>query len=302
MRSLAEGAVTLKAGSTATEAQRNAQRKAASQARAEQWPNTLEATRKRKDQARKDAIAAHEARLVAEDEASMALREEQRKEAIVKAQELVKQQTDKYKILSNYRMRSYDMDVLKKQAELKATLTSARAREDDQYQQRMIDELNRATEEEAKKLEAQRAKAQRMQEERKAQISAIIERRMRELRETEAEGRAMLERIERDNQQAYAAAVARRDEGARKALEFASENKRLNEMRAELKRSEAEMAKWIAEQAASKDAKDAKIRTIIERTRKEAEEKAKVISDIVSSSSSGMLLLMLLSCCVLRAA
>jgi hypothetical protein len=283
MRALADGGVALKAGASASEAATRAARKAASEARAAQWPNTLEALRRRKDQARKDAAAAHEASLVADDAASAAVREAERLAAIDAAKALVRQQTDKFKIVANYRARSYDMDVLAKQAALKAAAASARARADADEHARMLADLSAATEEDSRKLEAARAKARAQQEDQHRQIRAIIDRRIAALHETEEEGKRMLADIAARDAEATAAAYARRDAGAAAQRAFKEENVRLQAVRAEMKKSEAEMMTWIAAQAAAKEEQDAKIRAIIVRQREEAERKARVISDLMAA-------------------
>jgi hypothetical protein len=285
MRRLADDEFKTKEGAHEGETRLRAQRKEASKARADRWPNTLVAMRHRKDQARVDAVAAKEAAMIAEDEASQQVREGERLRMIAAAEDLVRQQSDKYKILANYRQLSYDMDVMKQQAEIKAQLAGERRRQEEAWTARILDDLARATEEETQKLEQARAKARAFARERNEQLNTIIQRRIAEIRETEEAGRRMVAQTQAMEAEAAAQALTRREESTRKLKEFAAENERLKSVRAELKRGEGEMVAWIAAQAAAKEEQDGKIKAIIARQREEAAKKAQVISGIVSRST-----------------
>lgn len=285
MKALAEGEVKFQeihAGEVTT----RQTRKEASAARAARWPNTLEALRHRKEQSRKDMIAAHEAKLIKEDEESQAKREEERQQAIKRAQQMVKEQSEKFKIISNFRQRSYDMEILETQNQLKAQLANARRKEEEQYHQKILADLAASTEEENKKLEAARNKAREQQLDQKRQIQAVIDRRIQEIKETEEQGKRMLIEIEKREKEAYDNLVAKRQEGAKQIIAMKAENQRLQALRAELKKNETEMMNWIAEQAAAKEAQDGRIKAIIERQRIEANRKAQIISDLMSKDYS----------------
>lgn len=281
MKALAEGEVKFQEVH-AGEVTLRQTRKEASAARAARWPNTLEALRHRKEQTRKDMIAAHEAKLIKEDEESQAKREEERQQAIQRAHQMVKEQSEKFKIISNFRQRSYDMDILNTQNELKAQLANARRREEEQYHQKILADLAASTEEETRRLEAARAKAREQQLDQKRQIQAVIDRRIQEIKETEEQGKQMLIEIEKREKEAYDSLVAKRQQGAQQIIAMKAENQRLQALRTELKKSEAEMMNWIAEQAATKEAQDKRIRSIIDRQRDEANRKAQIISDLMT--------------------
>ena len=73
--------------------------KAMSDARKSKWPNTLEATRKKKLQFLEDKAAKEEAERKVIDAEEAAIRSKARRECIERANEILYEQTDKMKML-----------------------------------------------------------------------------------------------------------------------------------------------------------------------------------------------------------
>ncbi len=150
------------------------------------------------------------------------------------------------------------------------------------YAATIMADVAAASGEEGVRRDAARAKAAAIVADQKAQLSAIISRRLAELDAREAEGRAMLARIAKMNEDATLAAEAKQVSAAAENKRFQAENIRLKEARNALKSQEGEMMVWIEGQARSKQAKEAAIKAIIDSQRAEAAKKAEVIRDIMA--------------------
>lgn len=192
-----------------------ASRKAASEARAANWGNTLAGQRKAKTQARFDAIEAKEAEQKLRDEESTASREAERQRVIDHARQITKSSNENMQVLERYRQHSHTLDVLKKQAELKAEMAAQRRKAEEAEYQRMLAELQAANAEEQRKMDELRGRARQNQIEQQQQLDAVIKRRMAELKATEAEGRQMLESTQKRAMEDMQATIIKRDEAAR---------------------------------------------------------------------------------------
>ena len=77
------------------------ERKALSDARVAQWPNTLEAMRRNKDVARERRLEAEEAERLKEDKRLAAARAQERKIRIERANRMIYEKTDRMKVLKS---------------------------------------------------------------------------------------------------------------------------------------------------------------------------------------------------------
>lgn len=93
-------------GSEDDDSSRQAERHERSQQRAAKWPNTLQATRKKKEDARKERLAREEAARVEIDKQEERRRNRKRLEAIKRANQALLSQTDKMKMLKSQKMMS----------------------------------------------------------------------------------------------------------------------------------------------------------------------------------------------------
>ncbi len=261
-------------------------RKMMSQTRAAKWPNTLEGLRKRKEEARQarlDAAEAHQQELDARDEERL---QNQRLEILRKAADEMIEKSEKMKMLRNYRNQSNQWEILKLQQAIKQERDMTMRAGAEAAHAAMMEAIARGNAEEDRKAERARQKAKELAATQQQQLREVVDQRLAELRETEAQGRRMAAQVERLIAEEQAAMVARKDAGRARNMELTLENTRLLEFRNVAKAKDEEAMKYYAKQAAAKEAFDAKKLELIERRRVEAAAKAKRIADAVSARTS----------------
>lgn len=220
---------------TDPQALREASLRAMSQARTAKWPNTLEAQRKKKEAARQERLQAEEALRCAIDKEEEALKAEQRRLAIERANKMLYDQTDRVKALHT-RMHMADIEgVRAEQIAFKERAKERDRRREAMWVEQQKDMLRKMdAEEDARDAEDY---ARRMEERRLREVQVALK---------HAEYADKLETIKREGELMRAKAAEdlhaeREMEKARMETEKAAreESMRLNDYLKELKKQQA---------------------------------------------------------------
>lgn len=243
-------------------------RKELSTLRAAKWPNTIEAQRVRKEQARIQAMEQAEAERVKEDERQSRIRAEERRMQIERASKMLYDQTDRVKGLHAKMLHSDVIQENQKQIEFKKHVSTIKRELDEQFLAQQREALEIAEQAELIKMEerrqaalAQKAIQLEQLEETKRKIIAERQQRM-------VEGQMLLEAAGREKQKEIEAALKRREESQQRNLDML----RANDALLEYRRVQAERERLADEQVAAYAAHKAAL--IEERKRREMQRQA----------------------------
>ena len=210
-------------------AQRAEALRAMSQARTAKWPNTIEATRRKKEGARAERLAAEEALRVAIDKEEETFNAEKRRLAIERANKLLYDQTDRVKALHTCIHMADIESTRRDQIAFKARMKEREAAREALWVEQQKDMLRKMDAEDyARRMEERRL--------REAQVALKHAEYADKLATIKKEGELMREKAAEDLR------VEREMEAARMATEKAAreESMRLNDYLKELKKEQAE--------------------------------------------------------------
>ena len=288
LRRLAEAPVftSTSAAEQAAAAQRAA-RKAASKARSAQWPNTLEALRARKEEARAAQAAEAEAAGAALDAEIEDERLQERLRVLRAANDYFAGQSDKVKALRNFRQLQDDREATAAGTALKQRRAAQDASTEAAFVASKLQELQAADAQEAFMRQGARAHSKVVAQELTAQVHAAVSAKLKHTAEEYERGRAIAADTAAMEAAELAALVAKRAAAAASTKAFALENVRMAASRASAADADKELSAFVAAQVAAKEAQGAQIKSIMERQRVEGAKKAQMVAELVSSAAEG---------------
>jgi len=260
-------------------------RREASRARASQWPNTLAGLRRRKEEAKQQRLEKAEEEALELDKVMAEERLSERLTIIRAANDYFAGQSDKVKALRNYQQQQADRESNEANISLRARRSAAESAVDNLYHEKMMAEVAAGEKKDAGGRAVLRAKAKFVAADIKEQVKAVFVKKIAEKKEEEDAAMALLADIEAQEREAAAAVVAKRQHAAAATKAFALENIKMAASRTDAKKEEADLDARVAAEAARNERRTATIKSIISGQHKEAERKAKVISDLVSEFS-----------------
>jgi len=226
---------------------------AASQARVANWPNTIEALRRRKEKARTERLEAEETRRCIIDKHEAELARAKQKNNIDKANlmlyetdDRVKNFTSKMVLASVLEERAKQIDLLKKKEE-------AQYEQETKWAILQEETLRRANKEEEDKQFQLRQRAQNFKTMQQKHIDSIKEIKLNELREDKAEGQRILKAAQDSIREELEEERKRKEKAAKIKEELVKANELQKELKAERKRQDALEAENIERFAQQKD-------------------------------------------------
>eukprot|EP01007_Sphenomonas_quadrangularis_P001178 NODE_208_length_1818_cov_121.541549_g157_i0.p1 GENE.NODE_208_length_1818_cov_121.541549_g157_i0~~NODE_208_length_1818_cov_121.541549_g157_i0.p1 ORF type:complete len:443 (-),score=150.51 NODE_208_length_1818_cov_121.541549_g157_i0:463-1791(-) len=195
-----------------------------SDARAKQWPNTIEALRTRKEQARKERLAAEEQSRLTIDESEARYQKEARKAAIERANMLLYEQDDRVK---NFNSKLLLATVLEERAAQVHLQTELRQRELDrqaEWDKQQEESLRRAKAEERAKLEQRRQRAEDLRNSHLESIEHEKDKRKKQWEEQKKEGARLLKEAQDAHERQLEENRTRREQARDVAEQFLRAN------------------------------------------------------------------------------
>jgi hypothetical protein len=228
--------------------QKNKHLKKLSNDRVKNWPNTLEALRKKKESYIKEKEENEELKRQELDREEAELRRKTRLEAIDRANHLIYEQTDKMKYLRSQELlsdviysRGYQLDEKTQRKQQERT-------KEQLHHQEILRQIKENEEIEKKKSEQKIRKMKEISQSRKEQLTALRQQRQQELAEEEAIGKELKQEAIKQNeieQQLRQEKLLARQEKTRGMIQT---NQELQLMRAEYQRLENENIKKCEEE------------------------------------------------------
>ena len=258
-----------------------AQRKAASAARAAQWPNTLAGLRRRKEEAKSAALAAKEAADLELDAVMAEERLGERLSILRAANAFFAGQSDKVKALRNYQQRQMDLETNQANARVRARRAAGEQEETAAFHDSVMAQVAEGEAGEAGRRAAQRERARGVAEGLHAQVREAYAKRATENRAEVLRGLEVAADAKRMEEEAAAALAAKARQAALATRAFAADNARLAASRTDARAAEAAVDERVQHEVLRQEDKVSKIQGVLAAHREEAQRKARIISELV---------------------
>lgn len=183
----------------------------ASERRVANWPNTIEAQRVRKEQARHDRQAQEEERRRKIDEEETAFRDAAKQRILDNANRHQYEQNDKVKAFTSKLFLSTVMNEREKQIEASKVKKEREAEEEREWDRVEKEMLTKAQQAETQKLRAMRAAAENLRGSQISQLDEIRQRKIAERDANVAEGQSIKKRAQQALEEEKAAEQRRRE-------------------------------------------------------------------------------------------
>ncbi len=233
---------------------RCADKKALCEERMRKWPDTIEAQRKRKEDAYKDRLTTQEAERVRLDQEEDARRAAERKHKIEYASAQIYRHTDKIKRLASAELLSECLDTRGKQVALAARVAEAEASWAARFVEQEVAQRAAGEAREQDALAARKEQARQVALTQKEQLAEVRARQLAALREQEAEGVKLIALAEEDKAAEVARLKAKEETARQNQLAVVRANLAVKELKAEQARRAAAEEDKIAHYAREKDA------------------------------------------------
>ena len=200
---------------------RKAELKKKSEERLKNWPNTLEALRKKKESFLKDREEAAELVRQQIDIEEAEKRRLDRLEAIKKANDLIYEQTDKMKLLKSQKLYADVVYTRFQQVDKKQEVKEALKVEDAKFHEIILERVKRGEEEEAEKIAKREKEIELMKKSRVEQVEEVRRAREEKARQTREDGlrmKAIAEEQLREDIQKYEDKIRRGKETTAKLV------------------------------------------------------------------------------------
>jgi hypothetical protein len=268
----------LPAGYADTTAKRKAELKEMSQTRMKNWPNTLEALRKKKESFTRDHEEQAEKERREIDRVEAEVRKQMRLEAIQKANDMLYNQTDKMKILKSQKLYADVLQTRTIQIEEKATRKQRIEAESKQDFENMMLKIKKGEEAEKKAFEKQKEESRLVMISRQKQLDEAKLRKEAERKEREYIGVAMRRKAEEMVEEEIRENDQKQKRIAEKNLQTIKANEELKQIR-EIAKEKEKAANLIIENEIAIIEERKKGRRLIEekRFRKQQDVRQKLI-------------------------
>lgn len=229
------------------------ERKALSDARVAKWPNTLEAMRRNKDEARNRRLEAEEAERLKEDKRLAAARAQERKIRIERANRMIYEQTDRMKVLKSNLMFADIVAHRDRQVEEKKYWGAMEKEMDGMWHQEIIRQCKEYDVKEAKEEAARKAKFKDIAAVQTRQLEEYKNAYIEQLRQEREEGIKIAEDCVREVAEEKAKMQRVKDRDIANMVATRKGNEKLQELRKEFAKKEALEDAAIAKYAADKE-------------------------------------------------
>ena len=262
------------------------ERKALSDARVSKWPNTLEAMRRNKEEARQRRLDAEEAERLKEDKRLAAVRAQERKVRIERANRMIYEQTDRMKVLKSQLMFSDIVAHRDRQIEEKKYWGAMEKEMDKMWHQEILRQCKEYDVKEAKDEAARKAKFKHIAEVQTKQLEEYKNKYIAQLRAEREEGIKIAEACVREVAEEKAKIQASKARDIANMIATKKGNEKLQELRKEFAKKEALEDAAIAKYAADKE-KMQKMRAEREQEQfdRAQRKRQKIIDDAIAAMS-----------------
>ena len=263
------------------------ERKALSDARVAQWPNTLEAMRRNKDLARERRLEAEEAERLKEDKRLAAARAQERKIRIERANRMIYEKTDRMKVLKSQLMFADIVAHRDRQVEEKKYWGAMEKEMDGMWHQEIIRQCKEYDVKEAKEEAARKAKFKDIAAVQTRQLEEYKNAYIEQLRQEREEGIKIAEECVREVAEEKAKMQRIKDRDIANMVATRKGNEKLQELRKEFAKKEALEDAAIAKYAADKE-KMQKMRSEREQEQfdRAQRKRQKIIDDAVAAMAA----------------
>jgi len=214
--------------------ERKAYLKKLSQDKVKNWPNTLEALRKRKEMFMKDKADQEELRRQEIDRQESEIRKAKRLEAIERANELLYSQTDKMKVLTSQALYADVIHERKSQIEAKRKVVEEEKIIEQHHHENILREVKRLEGVEEDKIRQRKEVVQAVIKTREDQLDEIRERRAKQKQQEVQRGIEMKREAQRQLEESFEAQRAHAAAVARSNAEMVVANQKLKEYKDEI--------------------------------------------------------------------
>eukprot|EP00760_Papus_ankaliazontas_P025004 PhM_4_TR2454/c2_g1_i1/m.66799 len=224
-----------------------------SKERVANWPNTIEALRRRKEQARQERLDEEERRRCIIDENEAELAKAKRKSQIDKANLMLYETDDRVKNFTSKMVLAAVLEERSKQIEIAKTKHEQEYANEMKWAVVQEETLRRANKEEEIKQKQLRDRARQFKQGQIDQLESIKQQKLSELRMDKDEGLKIKKAAEESLKQEIEEETKRRNHAKAVQDELIVSNKRQQELKAERKRQEALEAEQVARFAKHKE-------------------------------------------------
>lgn len=265
------------------EAQRRARLKASSEARSKRWPNTLEAQRRQKANARKAREEKEEAARRVLDQEEEQRRARNRLATIKRANDKLQAQTDRMKMLQSQKLLSEVIDVRKKQVTLKTRIKDMEVSREKQWFELQQEQLREAEAKEIRKAAKEKKKALTLAAEQKEQLELYTQEYIKRLTEERLEGELVRKKALEDIAKDKKAEEAKRRQARQNNLDMKRANEALDRLKEKEREKEREEERKLQKYAREKEEEKQRRIDFVERKRADAEDQAQRMRDIMEA-------------------
>jgi len=206
--------------------------------RVKNWPNTLEATRMKKESFKADRMAVEEKERQEVDRKEAQLQKEMRIAAIKRANTILYEQTDKMKNLRSQQMYSDVLADRSEQAEEKRLMKTWETEREVVHHAQMLSQISESEAREKAEVHARSSKNREIAEMQQAQLHEYRELYIRRLKQEKEEGELLLKKAEEDLLEDQERAAERSLKARMQCEEMQLANAHLRSLRAELAKAE----------------------------------------------------------------
>lgn len=263
------------------------ERKARSDARVAKWPNTLEAMRRNKEEARARRLEAEEAERLKEDKRLAAARAQERKMRIERANRMIYEQTDRMKVLKSQLMFSDIVAHRDRQIEEKKYWNTMEKEMDGMWHQEILRQCKEYDVKETKEEAARKSKFKHIAAIQTKQLEEYKNAYIAQLRQEREEGIKIAEACVREVAEEKAKMQRIKDRDIANMVATRKGNEKLQELRKEFAKKEALEDAAIAKYAADKE-KMQKLRAEREKEQfdRQQRKRQKIIDDAVAAMAA----------------
>lgn len=236
------------------EQERRAELRKVSDERVAHWPNTIEASRLKKERARKERLEAEEARRVIIDQEEKALQDAQKESAIRKANLLLYEENDRIKNFKSKLFLATVLDEREKQLAVREEKKAIQKQAEAYWDVIAEEELRKAEAKEAEKKKAIKDRANALKQQQLDQLEEVRKIKIAERDADRAEGRSIAKSVEEGIKEEHAIEERKLLERKKIAKELIDANEKNREWRAQRHAREKAEEAEIAEYAKVKEA------------------------------------------------
>lgn len=266
-----------------SEATRRAQLKARSEQRSKRWPNTLEAQRRAKANARAQREEREEAARRVLDQQEEQRRARERLATIKMANDKLQAQTDRMKMMRSQQLLSDVIDVRAQQIALKKRIKGMEKERDSHWFTLQQQQLAEAEKKEIQKAAEQKRKALKLAAEQKEQLEVYTQEYIKKLTEERLEGELVRKKALQELEKERVAEEAKRREARQNNIDMKRANEELNRLKEIEKEKEREEEERLERYAREKEEEKRRRQEFVERKQQIKEEQVQRMREVMEA-------------------